>query len=1202
MKYTVKPTPQFRRDYRRARRQGVDPGPLDDLIRRLAAGETLPPESRDRPLSGALTGYRECTVQPDRLLVYRIDGEALVLTLLRTGSRGELYLREGGTLRMKNGFKTLYRSPVKTVVTLFLLAAAAFLFLYNLGEYAVSDREYREARDKYQGVLTVEEGSVTDNPYIWDLFLMTDETGRTEQYGANYAETAATYENHHQKSLSEDLVDRLAALPYVSRVEKRYLTGGVSPDYLRMDNDIHFFPYAARAVLTATVTDRFPDHEEDFPQMKAKYEPYIEIYEHLILEDVELLAGDPAWLLNVFGKLREEHDVYLQVVKEEYRGKRKLICSQDYGQIRTNMATTENHLYPEDVECLRPGRRYVMVLRNNPIEHYTTPSDAYLDYISSSYLHRFDVGDDSLMGWWPYFVDITDLPENWLETEEFAPLRELIQVTNDDLHTFDVVYGDDMAAQRRVSEGRMVCEEGRFITPQDAGQPVCVVNVDLLEAYGLKVGDSITLDLGNYLSEQYAPLGAVQVNRGRENTAYTRQEFTIIGAWRDLNEGNHVFRDRFWCWSDNAIFVPTAFLPECRNGEGHAFKPGEVSFVVGNAEEILPFMEECLPLVEEMGLSYVFSDGGWASVGQDLMQARTIALVKLVIFACAAVFALLLTVWLFIGRKKREFAICRALGMPKREASLMLYLPFLALGGVAALVGAIAARVFGLRQMEAAQAEAMDSIVMHTPAGPGLYVLGALGFLALLALLAWGGILLIRRRGILALLNGNEGRQRKWTPVPEGPSSVSPSGCQLPPGEAKGAYLSPVPPQRLPSPGGRWREAPDEGTPVLGGSKGANWRGRFLRRLMGRNMGRSLLSLLLAALLAFAFGLLTVLRGIYAEAYRNVEVKPVLSGGLSYTRAVKIAESGYVRDPYYEYAAQNAMIDMESATAILTNRLDHRVTEPMDWLPGWDEETFMASQDKVLVMYASHAEKCGVTLGDKVRVNEMDWWNSVTALGLDPLKPGETEMERRDARRPFFQVVGLIRSPAENRTVFISLEARNRVSFLIPKPVLDIAEYILLDYHQAAEFSDYVKGQLDKNQTAVKFTMDTSYADRIYKIHRLIESLYPLAVAAALLLGGVLPGLIVLHGSKEISILRALGVRARDCVILYTLSQVLCALAGLVLGAAMVLVILRPELSGVVVPFALYVAAHLAACGLGSGVFAWLCARKRVLEQLQAKE
>ena len=147
-----------------------------------------------------------------------------------------------------------------------------------------------------------------------------------------------------------------------------------------------------------------------------------------------------------------------------------------------------------------------------------------------------------------------------------------------------------------------------------------------------------------------------------------------------------------------------------------------------------------------------------------------------------------------------------------------------------------------------------------------------------------------------------------------------------------------------------------------------------------------------------------------------------------------------------------------------------------------------------------------------------------------------------------------------------------------------------------------VREQLEQSWSAVQFTMDTSYADRMYKIHRLIESLYPLAVAAALLLGGVLPGLIVLHSSKEISILRALGVRAKDCVVLYTLSQVLCALSGLVLGIALVLVLLHPDRAAVIVPFALYVSAHLAACALGSGVFAWLCARKHVLAQLQAKE
>ncbi|MBR5701189.1 MAG: hypothetical protein IKX47_01885 [Oscillospiraceae bacterium] len=388
----------------------------------------------------------------------------------------------------------------------------------------------------------------------------------------------------------------------------------------------------------------------------------------------------------------------------------------------------------------------------------------------------------------------------------------------------------------------------------------------------------------------------------------------------------------------------------------------------------------------------------------------------------------------------------------------------------------------------------------------------------------------------------------------------------------------------------------------LGGSRSTRWGGRYLRRLLGRNLGRSALSLLLAALLAFAFGLVTVLRGIYANAYQNVEVKPVISGGLSYDRAVKIMESGYVRDPYYEYVAQNGMVEMEEATVILTNRLDHRTTEPVEWLEGWDEETAMNTKEKVMVLYSSHAKHLSVSLGDKVRVNETDWWNKVTALGLDPLKPGETDMERRDARRPFFQVVGIIQTERQERTVYIPTEARFSLIFLVSDLRLDTAEYTLLDYLRAAEFSDYVKGQLEKNQTAVKFTMDTSYADRIYKIHRLIESLYPLTVAAALLLGGVLPGLIVLHSSKEISILQALGVRAKDCVLLYTLAEVLCALAGIVLGIAMVLVVLHPELSTVVVPFAVYVAAHLAACALGSGIFAWLCARKRVLEQLQAKE
>ncbi len=652
---------------------------------------------------------------------------------------------------MKTHLQSLIRSPLKTLITLLLLAAAAFLFLYNLSEYSISDREYREARDKYEGVLTVEEGSVWDNTSIFDLFLLTDETGRTASYGEPMFDgMSLTYEMHHQQSLSQELMEKLSALPHISRVEKRYLAPGVSAEYLRLDTDKHYYPYAGRCILEGTVKYRYVCDLLRATELTGR--DWVANWEYLTLEDVKMLAGDPAWIWDIVAKQEYTEDTVNFVTwAEDYRDKFVWDCWSDNGTFHWSMQVMDNHQYAEDVDFVQPGGRYVFVLRNSNGSAGVVPhSELYQEgeYPKGFGFNEFMVGDDSIKDWWPYFTDVTGAPENYLETEEYAALAELIDVTNKDLHTFDIVYGDDMAAQRRVAENRMICEEGRFITPADAGQPVCVVNADVMNAYGLSVGDTITLDLGNYLSEQYAPLGALAVTRGRESTAYTTQTFTIIGSWRDLNEGNHVYRDRFWCWSNNAIFVPSAFLPECVNAQGHEFKPGEVSFVVGNAEEIAAFVEECLPLVEELGVNYQFSDGGWLQIGENLMQSRKIALVKLLIFSGAALFALVLTVWLFVGRKKQEYGILRALGMGKQEAGGRLYVPFVLLGTLSAILGLAAARIVTARQL-------MDEAA-HAPAPLSVFLLGTLGFLVLLAVLAFLGLQLIRRRSILELVQGKK--------------------------------------------------------------------------------------------------------------------------------------------------------------------------------------------------------------------------------------------------------------------------------------------------------------------------------------------------------------------------------------------------------------------------------------------------------------
>jgi mRNA interferase YafQ len=90
-KYDVAWTGQFKKDYKLARKRNLNIELLDAIIRKLSRGEDLPQENRDHALSGNWPGYRECHVQPDWLLIYRIEEGLLILTLTRTGTHSDLF-------------------------------------------------------------------------------------------------------------------------------------------------------------------------------------------------------------------------------------------------------------------------------------------------------------------------------------------------------------------------------------------------------------------------------------------------------------------------------------------------------------------------------------------------------------------------------------------------------------------------------------------------------------------------------------------------------------------------------------------------------------------------------------------------------------------------------------------------------------------------------------------------------------------------------------------------------------------------------------------------------------------------------------------------------------------------------------------------------------------------------------------------------
>ena len=90
-KYTVKFTTQFKKDYKLAIKRGMKTALLDAVIADLANGVPLREKNSDHALGGNWVGHRECHILPDWLLIYRIDGDVLVLTLTRTGTHSDLF-------------------------------------------------------------------------------------------------------------------------------------------------------------------------------------------------------------------------------------------------------------------------------------------------------------------------------------------------------------------------------------------------------------------------------------------------------------------------------------------------------------------------------------------------------------------------------------------------------------------------------------------------------------------------------------------------------------------------------------------------------------------------------------------------------------------------------------------------------------------------------------------------------------------------------------------------------------------------------------------------------------------------------------------------------------------------------------------------------------------------------------------------------
>ena len=1113
--------------------------------------------------------------------------------------------------------KTLFRSPIRTLLTFVLLGALTFALFSRTAEYAIMTREMDAASRRYRGVGAVEAEAVSkDNSD--DLYIYTDP--RLEgKY--DYGDTAE-YINRY-KPLTQEQVSALSKLPYVSSVSERYMTAGISDEYTRMlDNRL-----MRRVVFEATVSDLWLANTDEGAGMGVRQ------LNRLIVHDVKQLTDtvtqpSPLFLRSLFLDDIVRYEILAGPRLNPIWGSQG-VSSYGYDSRMADFMT--DYIFDDEFfDSLKPGSRYIFVAQAG------IPS-----VVNNTWMEGAPTLGDFLTDRWCEPVQLIDgAPENYLETEEFAPVKKLIELTNADLRTFDVVYTDDMSAIMGFAEGSLTILDGRGLTKEDSGSgaSACVISRILAEELGLWVGDRFTLKLGTELFEQFGNLGALAGTYERYSSATTPVTLEIVGIYRNVDTVKTQRDETNWSYSINTIFVPKSMLPlDEATLSGHEFSPAEVSFTIDNAWNNEHFVEESAPVLEDMGLTLIFYDAGWPEIQEAFRESGRLSLINIFVFAAAVVAATLFTVYLFISRKKKEYAIMRALGTTRKNSAKALFLPLTVVAAAAILIGTCASWIYTAQAVkDNGTLQLLDNYTVNTSISLWSAMGCVFGQLALTLLLTFVMLRSIGRQAPLALLREAAGRERETLgeasgrergapeaydtgthPLADNPQETviiqsdpaSPGDITTPlAGDAPHIALG-IAPIQPPSPPDN--EIPPTPAPLRKSS--TLFTLSYIIKHTRRSTVKSALTLLLAAVLFASVGQLAYMRKSNADLIDNTEIVATFAGGLPISAMHNIINNSLVGKSYYERDI-TVGLNTQSADLAITNDIVRYTGEEPDiaYIDGYDASCMEEAGD-ILIAGRSIMEQLGLAPGDTVELSNWTTLRDIrTQLIIDHRGgyPEDTATDEeileqyydqimssiRRRKTEEYTIVGTLTTPSEEYDGILFTPGSRRSSW-----GLTVAEISPVDNMRAEVLREY--GERVANSTGtINFVIDTSRLEEPIKTLRLLETLYPGALAAALLIGAFLCCLLILQLSKEAAIMRILGTTKRKTRAILSLERVFLSIAGVIVGAAALLIYNGAALFSISSQLGLYTALYIA-CILASAIIcSALATRRSSLELLQTKE
>lgn len=947
---------------------------------------------------------------------------------------------------------------------------------------------------------------------------------------------------------SNEQIEEFSSLPGVTLADKRCMTDGLIEDYKRIldpddrNNSMEF-------VLEGTY-EGYKEYDEA---------PYIR--RHLNFKDIKVHAGqikvDPRHPLQVMVDFAEEaFDYYKQP------------CSLAF------------------FDKLEEGSRYLV------FGVYSEGTGAALEL----YLYDY-TPEESLRA-------IDGLGDNYLETEDFAWYKDKIAELNQSFRTYDMVYTSDMRAIPYVNEHKLVISEGRPITAGD--KKGCVVSELFLEEYGLSVGDRLHIQLGDRLRgiRGSGDTRCIGVDALQQN--FTSAELEIIGAYRFTNDETERYLNEWqWSFGPASVFVPRSLLP-CEFPEDLELQMNEFSVFIENPREIEAFREAAEPLAAEMSMGLRFSDGGWSDMKDHFKTGSLASLLTTVLYVLGSALALLLAVYLYIGRNKKSYAIMRTLGVPGRKAGVSLTLPFGVLSAAAIVVGGMTGIYYASFTAAKTLAGMSDSAA---PEGYA-YVLDAalpmnVVIFCLICELLFIYLVLalfIQKMKMVSPLELLQEGSAKKTGVLQGSFAADwhmseVVGTARMPAEVDMEKLSGVL---------RVADAPSakSGTENTGRRKYSAFQqvGTYILHHMKRGLGKTAVSLTLTVVLAAGIGMFALARLSYQETAREIDVK---GRAMKFTsdKVVELSNAGLLEDIYY-YSKFSVRVNGVGVLSPITftNDFDRYLIDDytVDYLKGYDASVFEGT-GPVCLVGQTLAETLGVKLGEEITMISEDLYSFMPEI----YEEEELAFAIERAGKAY-KVVGILKSTDKDVNAGIYGAINQASENLYSQPFsVDYCEFTLADNGKLKELNSFLEERRDKSiqySPLASYHVDAEPLEHARRVRDLLESLFPIAVAAAVLIGLFGPGLVILQSAQEAAFLRILGVTKRRARCMLVFEQIVLSIAGIVLVAA-ALSVFRPGLFGrSTETLAFCWTLYFLGCICGALAAAVQVTRYKVLELLQVKE